>query len=81
MKKETIVGIVALIVVAGIGGKMFMSLSVADGNPVVGHPGSIAIRNSSSSSQESRFINSPRGGSIRKKQGPKKRQNKKTKRS
>ena len=76
MKKGTIVGIVALIVAVGIGGKMFMS-SAAKGTPVVGLPGSIDIRNSSSS-QESKFYYG--GGSRRKKQGPKKRQ-KKTKRS
>ena len=83
MKKGTIAGIVALIVVAGIGGKMFMS-PAAKGTPVVGPPGSIDIRNSSSSqeSKESDFYNAGlKGGSRRKKQGPKKRQNKKTKRS
>lgn len=71
MKKGIIAGIVALIVVAGIGVKMAMAPEATDGEPV------LPVLGSSSSGKESYFM----GGSRRKKQGPKKRQNKKTKRS
>ena len=82
MKKGIIAGIVALIVVAGIGVKMAMAPEATDGKPVLPVPGSINI-GSSSSGKESDFMYSKKskGGSRRKKQGPKKRQNKKTKRS
>ena len=71
MKKGTIAGIVALVVVAGIGVKMFMS-PAADGTLVVGPPISIDIGSGSSSTDF-------KGGSRRKRRGQKK--NKKTKRS
>ena len=81
MKKGTIAGIVAGVAVVALGytGYKYLSPVAADGTSSL-KPGDIDIRNSSSSdgTKSSYWLV---GGSRRKKQGPKKRQNKKTKRS